>query len=109
MKALTKLGVPGLDGEGLILSGNVRQVLSFVESGSAPLGIVLASDAVAASGSGRARLLYIFPVSTFAAPIVYSAAVVASSRRQTEGTKLIDFFSSGSAKRTCTTAGFVIP
>lgn len=111
IEALARLGVSGLDGARLILGGSVRQVLSFVESGSAPLGMVFVSDAVSASAAATSRveILHVFPADSFPTPVVYPVAVIAVSERQTEGMQLIRFFTSGSARRIFVAAGFGVP
>lgn len=111
IEALARLGVSGLDGTRLILGGSVRQVLSFVESGSAPLGMVFVSDAVPASvaATGRVEVLYVFPAETISTPIVYPAAVIAVSELQTEGMQLIRFLTSESARRIFVASGFGVP
>lgn len=111
IEALAWLGVPGMDGNGLILGGSVRQVLYFVESGSAPLGMVFVSDAVSASAaaSGRVEILHVFPADTFPTPVVYPAAAMATSERQTEAVQLIDFLTSANAGTTFIAAGFGVP
>jgi molybdate transport system substrate-binding protein len=111
IEALTRLGVSGLDGERLILGGSVRQVLSFVGSGSAPLGMVFVSDAVSASAaaSGRVEILHVFPADSFPTPVVYPAAAMATSEWQTEAVQLIDFLTSANARTTFLAAGFGVP
>jgi len=55
---------------------NVRAALALVSSGEAPMGIVYASDAVA---DGKVSVVAVFAEDTHA-PIVYPAAVMASSK-----------------------------
>lgn len=72
-EALTSLGLwPALIGK-LAPMANVRVALTVVQRGEAPLGVVYASDAQAAS---KVRLLDLFPADSHS-PIIYEAALVA--------------------------------
>ena len=95
----------------MILGSSVRQVLSFVESGSAALGIVFLSDMVSASAAttGRVKMLHVFPAEALRASVVYPAAVLAASERQADGVRLLNFFRSGYARDSFIAAGFGMP
>ncbi|MDE2596527.1 MAG: molybdate ABC transporter substrate-binding protein [Sphingomonadales bacterium] len=73
--ALTSLGVwPGVQGR-ITRSENVRAALALVLRGEAPLGVVYATDALAAPG---VRVVGTFPPGSHA-PITYPVAVLARS------------------------------
>lgn len=75
-EALTRLGVwPSVQGK-VAAAENVRAALALVSRGEAPLGIVYATDARAASG---VRVVGTFPASSHA-PISYPVAALAVSR-----------------------------
>ena len=80
---------------------NVRAALALVSRGEAPLGIVYATDAVADEG---VRIIDTFP-STSHPPIVYPAAIVASSRSQ-NARRLLDYFRSPPARAVWEKYGF---
>jgi len=93
----------------LVLGGNVRQVLQYVESGSAPLGIVFLTDAASVSKASPVTKLYVFPDSLLAAPVLYPAAVVTASRNRDLAAKLIEFLGTDVAKKEFEKAGFALP
>lgn len=108
VQALTSLGLYPIVEKKLVLGGNVRQVLQFVESGSAPLGIVFLTDAATLAPSSPVARLYFFPESALQTPVLYPAAVVATSKNKDRAEKLIAFFQGESARRAFTEAGFVV-
>ena len=61
VQALTRYGLYSIVEHKLVLGGNVREVLQFVESGSAPLGIVFVTDALSVKPGSPVRQLYVFP------------------------------------------------
>jgi molybdate transport system substrate-binding protein len=84
---------------------NVRAALSFVARGEAPFGVVYKTDAIAEKG---VRIVDTFPASSHA-PIVYPAAIVATSKSPTEAAALLTFLQSPAARTTWTTYGFTMP
>ncbi len=83
---------------------NVRTALAYVSRGEAPLGIVYGTDAFADKG---VRIVDTFPANSHP-PIVYPAAVVASS--QSPAAKpLLDFLSSPQAGTVWKKYGFGLP
>ncbi len=77
----------------LVFGKNVRQVLSYVETGNVDAGIVYATDA---QGSDRVEVVAIAPA-TAHPPIVYPIAVVQDSQEATAAQEFIDFLSSDTA------------
>ena len=88
----------------LVLGKDVRQVLTYVETGIADAGIVYATDA---QTSGRVRIVAVAPESAHD-PIVYPAAVVKTSRNEAAARKFIEYLSSPAAKAIFVKHGFTI-
>jgi molybdate transport system substrate-binding protein len=107
MEALASLGLlSGVQGR-LALGGNVREVLQYVESGSAPLGIVFATDAL--SAGTRVRTLFGFDRDAVRTPVLYPIAVIAASKKREAASRLIDFLQSAAAWEAFRKAGFTFP
>ena len=90
VRALTTCGLYPVVQSKLALGGSVREVLQYVQNGSAPLGIVFATD-VPAAAPGSVRQLFVFPDESVGVPIVYPAAVVSASRSRNKALKMIEF------------------
>ena len=88
----------------LVMGKDVRQVLTYVETGNADAGIVYGTDAAA---SARVRIAAIAPESSHE-PIVYPAAVLQTSKNQEAARKFIEYLSSPAAKAIFTKRGFTI-
>lgn len=88
----------------LVMGKDVRQVLTYVETGNADAGIVYGTDAAA---SAKVRVVAVAPESSHE-PIVYPAAVVQASRNQEAARKFIEYLSSPAAKALFTKRGFTI-
>ena len=71
----------------LVYAKDVRQVLTYVESGNADIGFVYSSDA---QTSDKVKVLAEAD-SALHTPIVYPAAIVANSKNQTEAQLFINF------------------
>jgi molybdate transport system substrate-binding protein len=108
VQALKSLGLYGLVEKRLVLGGNVRQVLQYVESGSAPLGIVFATDAGSVKAGSPVSRLYDFPESSLASPILYPVAVLSASKNKAESSRLIAFLQGKRAREAFSKAGFGI-
>lgn len=108
MQALDSLGLRSLVEKKLVLGGNVREVLRYVESGSAPLGIVFLTDAKAISAGSSVGVLFRFPDGALEAPILYPVAVVSASRAKAAAKNYVDFLRGESARRAFERAGFVV-
>jgi len=88
----------------LVLGKDVRQVLTYVETGNADAGLVYATDA---GTSSKVRIVAVAPESSHD-PIVYPAAVVKTSRNQEASRKFIEYLVSPAAKAIFVKHGFTI-
>lgn len=86
----------------LVLGSDVRQVLTYVESGNADLGIVYASDAAVATNSK----VLATAEPEWHKPIVYTAAIVAASTRTEQAKAFIDYLTSEKGKEILKKYGF---
>ena len=83
---------------------DVRQVLTYVETGNADAGLVYATDAQA---SGKVRVVATAPESTHD-PIVYPAAVVKGSRNTEAARMFLEYLGSPGARAIFVKYGFTI-
>ena len=90
-------------------AASVREVLQFVQSGSAPLGIVFRTDALSAVPPGSVDAVYAFADELLPAPIVDPAAVVAASRNRAAARRLVEFLRGQAARKVFQRAGFTLP
>ncbi len=88
----------------LVLGKDVRQVLTYVETGNADAGFVYATDAQV---SGRVRVVTTVPGSLHE-PIVYPAAVVKTSGNQEDAQAFVEFLASPEAKAIFTKHGYTL-
>jgi molybdate transport system substrate-binding protein len=109
MQALTAYGLEGLVIGKTAHGGSVREVLQFVQSGSAPLGIVFLTDALSAKPAGSVDTVYAFPNEILSTLIVYPAAVVAATRNLPAAERLIEFLRGDAAMQAFRRAGFTLP
>jgi molybdate transport system substrate-binding protein len=100
--ALTSLGVWADVADRLAPAENVRAALLIVARREAPLGIVYRSDAVA---EPRVTTVGTFPSETHP-PVVYPAAVVASSSSRLAAADVLQFLQEAEAGRTFEAWGF---
>lgn len=106
-EALESLGVWSAVEGNVAQSENVRAALALVATGEAPYGIVYASDAIADDQSGdKVTVVGTFPDDSHK-PIVYPAAVVASSSKA-EAQGFLDALSSDAASAVFTAQGFKV-
>jgi molybdate transport system substrate-binding protein len=91
-------------GAKLVLGKDVRQVLTYVETGNADAGLVYSTDA---ETSGKVRVVAVAPESTHD-PIVYPAVVLKSSRDPEDARKFIEFLGSPAAQAIFIKRGFTI-
>jgi len=87
-----------------VLGKDVRQVLTYVETGNADAGLVYATDAQA---SGKVRIAATAPESSHD-PIVYPVAVVKGSRNEEASRGFVEFISSPMAQAIFVKHGFTI-
>ncbi|MGA2480881.1 MAG: molybdate ABC transporter substrate-binding protein [Spirochaetia bacterium] len=109
VQALRNLGLYGIVENKRVLGGSVREVLQFVQSGSAPLGVVFSTDARLLAAGGSARKLYDFPVESLGTPINYPIAVVAATKNPQAAARLAAFLQGARAREVYLRAGFIIP
>jgi molybdate transport system substrate-binding protein len=88
----------------LVLAKDVRQVLTYVETGNADAGLVYATDA---RRSSKVRVVAIAPESTHE-PIVYPVAAVRGSRNQEAARKFIDYLAGPATQAIFRKHGFTI-
>jgi len=88
----------------IVFAKDVRQVLTYVETGNADAGLVYASDA---QSSNKVRVVATAPESSHDA-IVYPAAVVKGSHNQEGALKFVEYLSSPEAKAIFVKHGFTI-
>jgi molybdate transport system substrate-binding protein len=86
----------------LVFANDVRQVLTYVESGNADLGAVYASDAVIAK---QVKVLATAD-SNWHKPIVYPGAVVASAAHPVEAKAFLDYLQGDKGKEVLEKYGF---
>lgn len=107
VRALTSYGLFSLVSSKLALAGNVREVLQYVQNGSAALGIVFATD-VPTDRSSLVRQLFLFPDDAVGASILYPVAVVSASKNPDAAAMVIDFFRGTKARDAFRSAGFIL-
>jgi molybdate transport system substrate-binding protein len=86
-EALQKMGLWEVLQPKLVLAQDVRQVLTYVETGNADAGIVYATDA---GESDRVRVAARAPEDSHA-PVIYPAAVVKDSRQPAAAREFVKF------------------
>ena len=88
----------------IVFAKDVRQVLTYVETGNADAGLVYASDA---QSSSKVRVVATAPESSHDA-IVYPAAVVKGSYNKESALNFVEYLSSPAAKAIFVNHGFKI-
>jgi molybdate transport system substrate-binding protein len=86
----------------LVLAKDVRQVLTYVETGNADAGIVYATDARL---SAKVRVVATAPESSHT-PVVYPVAVIKSSRNIAAARAFVQFLEGGRAREVFVSLGF---
>ncbi|HVP18877.1 MAG TPA: molybdate ABC transporter substrate-binding protein [Spirochaetia bacterium] len=107
VRALTAYDLYPLVSSKLALAGNVREVLQYVQNGSAGLGIVFATD-VPTAPAGLVRQLFVFPDDAVGAPILYPVAVVSASKNRDRAAAMIEFLRGKKARDAFRSAGFIL-
>lgn len=90
-EALTNLGVWDQVQSKFSLGSNVTEVLSWVESGSAQVGLVYATDA---ASSDQVEVIDECDDDLLQTPVLYPAGIVKKSKHSDEAKKLMDFICS---------------
>jgi molybdate transport system substrate-binding protein len=88
----------------IVFAKDVRQVLTYVETGNADAGLVYGTDT---KSSSRVKVVATAPESSHDA-ILYPAAVIKGSRNQAAALKFVDFLGSPAAANLFTKYGFTI-
>ncbi len=88
----------------IVLGKDVRQVLTYVETGNADAGLVYATDAMISS---KVRVVATAPESSHD-PIIYPLAIMAASRNQPSAGDFITYLSGPSARAVFTKHGFTM-
>lgn len=101
-EALEKAGVWAALQPKFVQGKDVRQVLSYVESGNADLGFVYVSDA---KTSKNVKVAYSVP-SSYHKPIVYPVAVLKGAKQPKLGATFIDYLKSSAASKVFVKMGF---
>jgi molybdate transport system substrate-binding protein len=109
VEALRNLGQYDAVAGKLVFGGSVREVLQYVQSGSAPLGVVFATDALAAKPGSRVHRLFDFPADALRLAIRYPVAVVAATKNPGKAGKLLAFLQGPQATDAFRKAGFIVP
>ncbi len=108
VQALTSLGLFSIVERKLVLGGSVREVLQYVQSGSAPLGIVFVTDVVSLKPGHPVQQLFVFPTDAANTPILYPVAVVSASRNREKAGSMVEFLQSPAARQAFRSAGFIL-
>jgi molybdate transport system substrate-binding protein len=103
-QTLTALHLWDRLGGKLVMGKDVRQVLTYVETGNADAGLVYATDA---QQSGKVRVVATAPDASHD-PIVYPAAVMAGSQASEAARSFVSYLSSLAAQAVFTKHGFTI-
>jgi len=106
MQALEAYGMSAAVKSKLVLGGNVREVLQYVQSGSAPLGIVFLTDVLSAP-RGSVQQLFVFPQAA-TQPILYPVAVVSASPNKEAAERYVRFLQGDIARAAFREAGFIL-
>ncbi|MDZ4392762.1 molybdate ABC transporter substrate-binding protein [Cypionkella sp.] len=106
-EALESLGLWASIEANVAQSDNVRAALALVAAGEAPYGVVYASDAIADDANGdKVTVVGTFPAGSHS-PIVYLAAIVASSTKPA-AQAFLDALSTEAAAAVFTAQGFTV-
>jgi len=86
-EVLTSLGIYDAVNSKAVLAKDVRQVLTYVETGNVDAGIVYATDA---QSSSKVKIVATAPAKSHA-PVIYPAAVVKASKNPAAARQFLDF------------------
>ncbi|MGA8143479.1 MAG: molybdate ABC transporter substrate-binding protein [Candidatus Acidiferrales bacterium] len=102
-EALTHFGLYDAIKLKLVLAKDVRQVLTYVETGNADAGIVYATDA---KGSKKVSIVATAPQGSHS-PVIYTAAVIKNSANAADAMKLLEFLAGEKARAVFQKCGFI--
>ncbi len=95
---------------GKTIPGNsVRQIVSYLETGSVDGGFVFATDADRLVKAGKARVIVRFRPEESGGLVRYPAAVLSRSRNPEAARRFVAFLASKTAQTALSGAGFIIP
>jgi molybdate transport system substrate-binding protein len=103
-QVLTKLGIADAVNAKAVFAKDVRQVLTYVETGDADAGIVYSTDALTSS---KVRVAAEAPEDSHA-PVIYCAGVIKGSKNPAAAKDFEDFLSSPQARSIFQKYGFGI-
>ena len=103
--ALTKANTWDAIQNKISLGGNVTEVLSWVESGSAEVGLVYSTDA---ASSSKVTVLEKVNNTLLDTPVIYPVGRVTKTKHQEEANNLIKFLETKESKETFKKSGFAI-
>lgn len=101
-EVLTKLGIYDAVNSKAVLGKDVRQVLTYVETGNVDAGIVYATDA---QSSSKVRVVARAPAGSHS-PVIYPVAVIKASKNASTAKQFEDFLSSSTAAAVFEKYGF---
>ncbi len=85
-----------------VFAKNVRQVLTYVETGNIDAGMVYTTDA---KSSNKAKIVAVAPADSHS-PVVYPVAVIKDSKNATAAKEFVEFLSSKAASQVFVKNGF---
>lgn len=106
---LARLGLAQSVSNKTVPGNSVRQLVSYIETGSVDGGFVFATDAQRLVQDGRAWLLRRFTSAESGGGVRYPAAVLARSRNPAAARKFVSFLSGTTAQAAFGRAGFTRP
>ena len=101
---LTNLGILDAVKAKAVYGSDVRQVLSWVETGDADCGVVYATDAAV---SDKVNVAAIAPENSHK-PVIYPAAIIKDTKNLDAAKKFLDFTSTDAAKKIFEKYGFKV-
>lgn len=104
-QSLTASGIWDTLKDKLVFAKDVRQVLTYVETGNADAGFVYRTDAMT---SDKVRIAFGVPADTHK-PIVYPIGILKQSEHAKEAENLYDYLSAQEAQRIFSQNGFKLP
>jgi molybdate transport system substrate-binding protein len=102
-EALTNLGLWEKVESKIVYAKDVRQVLTYVETGNVDAGLVYRSDVIAAGE--KAKIVAAAPADSHK-PIIYPMAILKNSEQQEEAAKFLEFLQSDQAAEVFEKYGF---
>ena len=108
-KVLARLGLKQSLSTKVVTGNSVRQIVSYIETGSVDGGFVFATDAQRLIQAGKARHLRRFTPAESGGEVRYPAAVLARSHNPEAARKFVLFLSGTTAQAAFERAGFARP